>query len=420
MKVAAWPATTARTGAPRRRAARLVLHDEHRAALGGHEAAGLGGERAVGAVRVVDGAQLLVAELADHRVRGERRLGGADHHRVGAAPHGPRRVREGVQAAGLVAGDDPAGALEAAADGDLAGARGVEPGDGLVRADEAGALAPQLLQFALAELAAAGAGGGDHAHGERRGVGRRPAEPGVVEGEVGRGHREVGEPVGLDEVALLDQRAGGSKSRTSPATRSGRCSQPSRVTRSRTLMPSLVDFQNVSVLAPLGATTPMPVTTARRGRSVAHRVLPLGRVMTTADWNPPNPLPTESTLRSFRGAGGARHVVQVALGVGGLVVRGRRHHLVGQGQDAGDDLDRADGAQRVAHHGLDGAHGRLVGVRAQRPLDRGRLVPVVLLGARAVRVDVVDLPCGRCRAWSRASSMAWAISRPSVVSPVMW
>ena len=29
-------------------------------------------------------------------------------------------------------------------------------------------------------------------------------------------------------------------------------------------MPSLVDFQKASVLAPLGATTPMPVTTARR------------------------------------------------------------------------------------------------------------------------------------------------------------
>lgn len=59
--------------------------------------------------------------------------------------------------------------------------------------------------------------------------------------------------------------ADGSKSRTSPATRSGRCSQPSRVTRSRTLMPSLVDFQKVSVLEPLGATTPIPVMAARRG-----------------------------------------------------------------------------------------------------------------------------------------------------------
>lgn len=59
--------------------------------------------------------------------------------------------------------------------------------------------------------------------------------------------------------------ADGSKSRTWPATRSGRSSQPSRSTRSRTLMPSLVDFQKVSVLAPLGAITPIPVTAARRG-----------------------------------------------------------------------------------------------------------------------------------------------------------
>ncbi len=65
-------------------------------------------------------------------------------------------------------------------------------------------------------------------------------------------------------------------------------------------MPSLTVFQKASVPTPLGATTPMPVTTARRGLRVAHRVLPLGLVRTTADWNPPKPLPTESTLRSFR------------------------------------------------------------------------------------------------------------------------
>jgi hypothetical protein len=58
----------------------------------------------------------------------------------------------------------------------------------------------------------------------------------------------------------------GSKPRTSPATRSGRCPQPSRVTRSRALMPSAVDFQKVSAPTPLGATTPMPVTTGGRPR----------------------------------------------------------------------------------------------------------------------------------------------------------
>lgn len=31
-------------------------------------------------------------------------------------------------------------------------------------------------------------------------------------------------------------------------------------------MPSRVDFQKVSVLVPLGATTPIPVMAARRGR----------------------------------------------------------------------------------------------------------------------------------------------------------
>lgn len=37
------------------------------------------------------------------------------------------------------------------------------------------------------------------------------------------------------------------------------------------------------------------------GALSAHRVLPPGPVRSTADWNPPNPLPTESTFLSFRG-----------------------------------------------------------------------------------------------------------------------
>jgi hypothetical protein len=65
-------------------------------------------------------------------------------------------------------------------------------------------------------------------------------------------------------------------------------------------MPSLVDFQNVSVPVPLGATTPIPVTAARRGCAALIVSSPSGRVMTTADWKPPNPLPTESTLFSVR------------------------------------------------------------------------------------------------------------------------
>lgn len=114
---------------------------------------------------------------------------------------------DGVQSARLVARDHTAGALEAAADGDLAGAGGVEPGDGLVRADVPGSLAPQLLQFALAELAAAGSRGGDDADVVRL-LGVDVTESGVVEGEDRRAQGEMAEAVGLDEEPLLDEVGG--------------------------------------------------------------------------------------------------------------------------------------------------------------------------------------------------------------------
>ncbi len=180
----------------------LVLQQQHRAALGGGEAGRVGGERQVGPVGPVGQAQFGVAELADHRVRRERCLGGADHHRVGAVHDGPGGVRDRVQSAGLVAGHHPARALVAAADRHLAGAGRVEPGDGLIGADELRSLAPQLLELALAELAAAGAGRGHHA--DRVGVFGIGDESGVRHRLVGGGHRVVREPVGLHQVAAVD------------------------------------------------------------------------------------------------------------------------------------------------------------------------------------------------------------------------
>ncbi|GAA4945360.1 hypothetical protein GCM10023238_09500 [Streptomyces heliomycini] len=298
MNVAAWPATKAPHGRPALAGPVLVLDDEQRAALRGHEAARLLGERTVGAGGVVEGAELGVAELAHHRVRGQRRLRGAHDHDVGAAPHGPARVREGVQTARLVARHHPARPLEAAADGDLAGARGVEPGDGLVGADELGALPPQFLQLALAELAAARPGGGDHADGER--IGGFAAESGVVEGEGGGGHREVAEPVGLHQEPVLDE---------------GRRVEGPDLARhaERQMVTALAadQVQHAEAFAdglPVGV-GPQSVgrdhTDAGDGRApgapIAHRVLPPGPDSSTADWKPPNPLPTESTWFSFRG-----------------------------------------------------------------------------------------------------------------------
>ena len=71
--------------------------------------------------------------------------------------------------------------------------------------------------------------------------------------------------------------------------------------------PACVAFHQASVPMPLGATTPMPVTTTRRsadGRLVYGRGAPRlhhaltclssgGRERTIADWKPPKPLPVE-------------------------------------------------------------------------------------------------------------------------------
>ncbi|CAM5363749.1 hypothetical protein SHIRM173S_00240 [Streptomyces hirsutus] len=293
-------------GGPHRHAALAgavpVLDDEQRTALGGHEPAGLRGEGTVGEVRVLDGAELGITGLADHRVRGQRGLRGPDDHRVGAAPDRPGGVREGVEAAGLVARHHPARALETAADGDLAGARGVEPGDGLVRADEPRALPPEFLQLTLPELTAAGTGRGDHADGERlRGI--TAAEPGVVEGEGGRRHREMAEPVGLDQEPVLDE---GRRVEGADLARHAQRQMTAALTGD--------PVQHADAFAdglPVGV-GPLSVgrdhTDAGDGRAAGalsalstHRFLPPGPVSSTADWKPPNPLPTESTFLSFRG-----------------------------------------------------------------------------------------------------------------------
>ncbi len=277
-----------------------VLDDQYGTALGGYEAAGSGGEGAVGAGRVLDGAELAITELADRGVGGERRLGRSDDEHVRAPLHGPGGVRDGVQAARLVAGHHPAGALEAAADGDLSGAGRVEPGDGLVGPDEPGPLPPEFLQFPLAELAAAGPGRGHHADGVRR-VGGVGAQSRVFQGGVGGGQGVVGETVGLDEEGLLDERR-----RVEPPDLAGDAEGE--------VLAALPGYSVEDARALLDG-LPVGVGVQAVGRDHAHagdgglsgayattthRFLPAGPVRRTADWNPPKPLPTESTLSSLR------------------------------------------------------------------------------------------------------------------------
>lgn len=85
------------------------------------------------------------------------------------------------------------------------------------------------------------------------------------------------------------------------------------------------------------------------------------------------------------------HVIQVALGVGVMKVGSRRDHPAVDRQRTRGDLDRSDRPERVSDHRFDRADRDSVGVIAEGQLERGRLMAVILLGARAVGVDVRDV-----------------------------
>ena len=86
-----------------------------------------------------------------------------------------------------------------------------------------------------------------------------------------------------------------------------------------------------------------------------------------------------------------RHVVEVALRVGLREVRGRRRDLLLDRLDDDDVLDRAGCAEQVADHRLRAADRGLVRMVAEADLRRSGLGRIVLGGARAVAVHVVDV-----------------------------
>ena len=213
---------------------RLLLHDEHRAALGGHEAAGRGGEGQVGPRRVLDGAQLVGSRAGRPSSTGA--AAPRRRRRRRPVPRGCRGARaRGRPAAGLVAGRRPPHGPEAAADGDLAGAGRVEPGDGLVRADEPGALPHSCCSSRWPNSPPPDRRRSPRPTANGHVVGG--SQPGVVQREVGGGHARSGVNRSVWTRKRSSISASASKPRTSPATRSGRCPQPSRVIRSRTLTP---------------------------------------------------------------------------------------------------------------------------------------------------------------------------------------
>ena len=86
-----------------------------------------------------------------------------------------------------------------------------------------------------------------------------------------------------------------------------------------------------------------------------------------------------------------RHVVQIASGIGRLVVDGGVDQAVLDGQGANDQLYATAGPERVTKHALGAAHGESAGVIAEDLLDGLRLCFVTQRGAGPVSIDVLDV-----------------------------
>ena len=151
-----------------------------------------------------------------------------------------------------------------------------------------GSLLPQFLQLALPELIPAGGGAGDHGHVELAQLTR--LDPRVGKRPVGSSERHPRHVVGLQQQPLRQVLG-----RREPAYLAG---QPhpvlGRVEASdrrypersaERLLPVLLDPESDGR------------GDAQAGDDGGHRRSP-GRVSTMALWNPPNPLPTVSAVRT--------------------------------------------------------------------------------------------------------------------------
>src|SRR5687767_5180787 len=86
-----------------------------------------------------------------------------------------------------------------------------------------------------------------------------------------------------------------------------------------------------------------------------------------------------------------RRVVEVELGVRGLVVYRRRDRTLLDRHDRDDALDRAGSAEHVSGAGLRRAYADVGRMLAENGFDRLRLVQVVGKRRGSVRIDVLDV-----------------------------
>ena len=114
-------------------------------------------------------------------------------------------------------------------------------------------------------------------------------------------------------------------------------------------------------------------------------------LITSAASLPPKASDVETPQRTGTSRGDVGDDVDLALGVGRVVVDRRRDHaaLDGQRQDRG--LDRAGGAEAMADHRLDRVDRHPARPIAEDDVQAARLGAIVLRRGGAVAVDVIDL-----------------------------
>lgn len=97
------------------------------------------------------------------------------------------------------------------------------------------------------------------------------------------------------------------------------------------------------------------------------------------------------------GAGCAGDEVDVALGIGVVVVLGRGDEAVADGLHGGDGRDGSGRSHEVTDGGLDRSDGDVVEVRTEHGAERVGFGGVVADGGGAVGVDVLDVARGQVR-----------------------
>lgn len=93
----------------------------------------------------------------------------------------------------------------------------------------------------------------------------------------------------------------------------------------------------------------------------------------------------------IHGNAAAHYIVQVTFRIRSAKARCLMDKAVFNGFHTGDELHASGCSQQMAHHGLGGADPCFVCLGSQSQLDGLRLKQVIVVGACAVGIDIIDL-----------------------------